>query len=204
MKINKKKFIYLISPLKIKKSFYSDLIKVFKTNKVSFFQLRLKKESFKKKLIIGKKIKKICKNFNVKFLINDDVILTKKLKADGCHLGQKDMNVLDARKIVGNKIIGVTCHNSIKFAKNALSEKADYLAFGAFGLSKTKKVKYKASINTLKKVKKITNKPIVVIGGINPNNYQKLLLNNANFLAISGYIWKNKKMKPAEAINKFI
>ena len=89
-------------------------------------------------------------------------------------------------------------------AKVALSEKADYLAFGAFGISKTKKVKYKASINTLKKVKKITNKPIVVIGGINPNNYQKLLLNNANFLAISGYIWKNKKMKPAEAINKFI
>ncbi len=202
MKINKKKFIYLISPLKIKKSFYSDLIKVFKTNKVSFFQLRLKKKSFKKKLIIGKKIKKICKNFNVKFLINDDVFLTKKLNADGCHLGQKDMNALDARKIIGNKIIGVTCHNSIKLAKVALLKKADYLAFGAFNLSKTKKVKYKASINTLKKAKKITNKPIVVIGGINSDNYQKLLLNKANFLAISGYIWKNKKMKPIEAINK--
>ena len=204
MKINKKKFIYLISPLKIKKSFYSDLIKVFKTNKVSFFQLRLKKKSFKKKLIIGKKIKKICKNFNVKFLINDDVFLTKKLNADGCHLGQKDMNALDARKIIGNKIIGVTCHNSIKLAKVALLKKADYLAFGAFNLSKTKKVKYKASINTLKKAKKITNKPIVVIGGINSDNYQKLLLNKANFLAISGYIWKNKKMKPIEAINKII
>ena len=204
MKINKKKFIYLISPLKIKKSFYSDLIKVFKTNKVSFFQLRLKKKSFKQKLIIGKKIKKICKNFNVKFLINDDVFLTKKLNADGCHLGQKDMNALDARKIIGNKIIGVTCHNSIKLAKVALLKKADYLAFGAFNLSKTKKVKYKASINTLKKAKKITNKPIVVIGGINSDNYQKLLLNKANFLAISGYIWKNKKIKPIEAINKFI
>ena len=137
MKINKKKFIYLISPSKIKKSFYSDLIKVFKTNKVSFFQLRLKKKRFKQKLIIGKKIKKICKNFNVKFLINDDVFLTKKLNADGCHLGQKDMSALDARKIIGNKIIGVTCHNSIKLAKVALLRKADYLAFGAFNLSKT-------------------------------------------------------------------
>ena len=204
MKINKKKFIYLISPLKIRKSFYSDLIKVFKTNKVSFFQLRLKKESLKQKLIIGKKIKKICKNFNVKFLINDDVFLTKKLNADGCHLGQKDMNALDARKIIGNKIIGVTCHNSIKLAKAALLKKADYLAFGAFNLSKTKKTKYKASINTLKKAKKITNKPVVVIGGINSDNYRKLLLNKANFLAISGYIWKNKKMKPIEAINKII
>ena len=130
---------------------------MFKTNKVSFFQLRLKKNSFKQKLIIGRKIKKICKKFNVKFLINDDVFLTKKLNADGCHLGQKDMNALDARKIIGNKIIGVTCHNSIKLAKVALLKKADYLAFGAFNLSKTKKVKYKASINTLKKVKKITN-----------------------------------------------
>ena len=204
MKVNKKKFIYLISPLKIKKSFYSDLIKVFKTNKVSFFQLRLKKESFKRKLIIGKKIKKICKNFNVKFLINDDVFLTKKLKADGCHLGQKDMNVLEARKIIGNKIIGITCHNSIKLVKVAIQNKADYLALGAFHLSKTKKVKYKASINTLKEAKKITNKPIVVIGGINSNNYQKLLLNKANFLAISGYIWKNKKLKLIEAINKLI
>ncbi len=204
MKINKRKFIYLISPLKIKKSFYSNLIKVLKTNKVSFFQLRLKKKSFKQKLIIGKKIKKICKNFNVKFLINDDVFLTKKLNADGCHLGQKDMNISDARKIIGNRIIGITCHNSIKLARVALLKKADYLAFGAFNLSKTKKVKYKASLNTLKKAKKITNKPIVVIGGINSNNYQKLLLNKANFLAISGYIWKNKKMKPEEAINKII
>ena len=170
---------------------------------MSFFQLRLKKESFKKKLIIGKKIKKICKNFNVSFLINDDIYLTKKLNADGCHLGQKDMNVLNARKLIGNKIIGVTCHNSIKLARVAIRNKADYLAFGAFNLSKTKKVKYRASVNTLKKARKITNKPIVAIGGIDSSNYEKLLLNKANFLAISGYIWKNKKNKPIEAIKKF-
>ena len=203
MKINKKKFIYLISPLIIKKSFYVDLTQIFKENKVSFFQLRLKKKEFKKKLIIGKKIKKICKNFNVKFLINDDVLLARKLNADGCHLGQKDMDILDARKIIGNKIIGVTCHNSIRLAKVAIRNKADYIAFGAFYLSKTKKVKHIASVGTLKKARKITNKPIVAIGGINSNNYQKLLLNKANFLAISGYIWKNKKIKPIEAIKKF-
>ena len=176
---------------------------MFRANKVSFFQLRLKKEVFKKKLTIGIKIKKICKSFNVKFLINDDVLLAKKLKADGCHLGQKDMSVLEARKIIGNKIIGVTCHNSIKLAKVAIKNKADYLAFGAFNLSKTKKVKYRASVNVLKKARRITNKPLVAIGGINSNNYQKLLLNKANFLAISSYIWKNKKIKSMEAIKKF-
>ena len=202
MSVNKKKFIYLISPPKIYKSFYTDLISVIKQKKVIFFQLRLKKDSFKKKLLIGRKLKKICKRFNIKFLINDDVFLAKKLNADGCHLGQKDMNILKARRLIGKKIIGVTCHNSIKLAKNAVKNKADYIALGAFNYSKTKKVKYKASINLLKKVRKITKLPIVAIGGINSNNYKKLLLNKANFLAISSYIWNNYKMKPEEAIKK--
>ena len=204
MRFNKKKFIYLISPLKINKSFYPDLIEVLKQKKVSFFQLRLKKENFKKKLEIGKKIKRICKKFSVKFLVNDDVYLAKKLNADGCHLGQKDMNIFKARKLIGNKIIGVTCHNSIKLAKIAINNKANYLAFGAFNPSRTKKIKYKASIKLLKKARKMTKTPIVAIGGINLDNYKNLLLNKANFLAISGYIWKNKKLKPKDAIKKLI
>tara|TARA_Y100000591_G_scaffold196348_1_gene169964 strand:+ start:1234 stop:1848 length:615 start_codon:yes stop_codon:yes gene_type:complete len=202
LRINKKKFIYLISPTKINKSFYQDLIKVLKQKKVSFFQLRLKKESFKKTLIIGRKIKRICKKFNVKFIINDDVLMAKKLNADGCHLGQKDMNLVKAKKIIKKKIIGITCHNSIKFAKIAIKNKADYLAFGAFYNSKTKKIKFKAKLSTLRKIKKITKTPIVAIGGINSKNYKKLLLNKANFLAISSYIWNNKKFKPSEAIKK--
>ena len=202
MRFNKKKFIYLISPLKINKIFYQNLRYVLKQKKVSFFQLRLKNEKLKKKLIIGEKIRKICKKFKVKFLINDDVYLAKKLNADGCHLGQKDMNIHKARKLIGNKIIGVTCHNSIKLAKVALKNKADYLAFGAFYSTSTKKTKYKPSLNILKKARKITNTPIVAIGGINSTNYKKLLLNKANLLAISGYIWKNKKLKPFEAIKK--
>ena len=167
-----------------------------------FFQLRLKKENFKKKLIIGRKIKKICKKFNVKFLVNDDVYLAKKLNADGCHLGQKDMNILKARKLIKNKIIGITCHNSIRLAKIAFKNKADYLALEAFNYSTTKKVRYKATLSLLNKVRKITKTPIVAIGGVNSDNYKKLLLNKANFLAISGYIWNNYKLKPLEAIKK--
>ena len=203
MKINKKKFIYLISPNKITIQFYQNLKNVLRTGKVSFFQMRLKRYSFKKKIIIGKKIKQICKKNNVKFLINDDPMLAKKLNADGCHLGQKDINIIEARKIIGNKIIGITCHNSIKLAKNAIKEKADYIAFGAFFSTKTKNVKFKATTKILNKAKKLTKTPIVAIGGININNYKKLLLNNANLLAISGYVWNNKKYKPLEAIEKF-
>ena len=164
--------------------------------------MRFKKYSYKKKIIIGKKIKKICKKNNVKFLVNDDPELSKRLNADGCHLGQKDMSITEARKIVGNKIIGITCHNSINLAKAAIRGKANYIAFGAFFSTKTKKVKYKATIKILDKVKKLTRIPIVAIGGINISNYKKLLLNNANLLAISGYVWNNKKYKPFEAIEK--
>ena len=201
-KLNKK-FVYLISPEKIEdENFYISLALILRSGKVSFFQLRLKKETNLNKLIIGKKIKKICKKYKVKFLINDDPLLAKKLNADGCHLGQKDMDLIKARKILKKKIIGVTCHNSINLAKSAIENGADYLAFGAFYASKTKIVKYRASLTILRSVKKITSRPIVAIGGISLNNYKKLLLNKANFLAISGYIWNNKKYKPLEAIKK--
>jgi len=180
------------------------LKEVFKSGKISFFQMRFKKHSFEKKILIGKKIRKLCKKNNVKFIVNDDPILAKKLNADGCHLGQNDMNIKEAKKIVGSKIIGITCHNSIKLAKEAIKNKANYIAFGAFFPTKTKKTKYKAHIKTLNKAKKLTNIPIVAIGGITNENYKKLLLNNANFLAISGYIWNNKKYKPTEAIESLI
>ena len=200
-----KRFIYLISPNKIEnEDFYIKLNQVLSSKKVSFFQLRLKKESIINKIYIGKKIKKICKKYQVKFLINDDPILAKRVNADGCHLGQKDMNISKARKILKNKIIGITCHNSISLAKKAIAGGANYLAFGAFYSSSTKKVKYKANLKILSLAKKLTKTPFVAIGGIKDTNYKKLLLNKANFLAISGYIWNNKKLNPKEAINKLI
>ena len=202
MRINKKKFIYLISPNKIYPKFYQDLKKVLNTGKVGLFQLRLKKYSLKQKIIIGRKIHQICKKNKVKFLVNDDPVLSKKINADGCHLGQKDMSVKNARKIIGNKIIGITCHNSIRLAKAAITENVSYIAFGAFFSTVTKKVKFKANTKILKEIKKLTNTPIVAIGGINFDNYKKLLLNNANLLAISGYVWNNKKYKPLETIEK--
>ena len=200
---NTKKFVYLISPKTIFSSgFYKNLEKIFKTRKVFFFQLRLKKENKKNIINIAKKIQKLTKKYKVKFIINDDPNLANKINADGCHIGQNDFDIIKARKILKNKILGITCHNSIKLAKIAIKNKADYLAFGSFYKSKTKKIKYNANIKILNLAKKITSIPIVAIGGINSNNYKKLLLNKANFLAISGYIWNNKKYKPVESVKK--
>ena len=200
MRINKKKFLYLISPNKIYKYFIKDLKSVLDTKKIAFFQLRLKKENQINKLKIAKKIQKICKDFKVKFIINDDPNLAKKVNADGCHLGQNDMSIIDARKIIKKKIIVITCNKSIILEKIAIKNNADYLAFGAFNISKTKKVKFRANVEIIKRLKKLSDIPIVAIGGINNVNYKKLLLNKADFLAISGYIWNNKKLKPTEAI----
>jgi thiamine-phosphate pyrophosphorylase len=113
------------------------------------------------------------------------------------------MYILKAKKILKNKIIGVTCHNSKKLALNAKKFGADYIAFGAFFKSLTKQTSFKANLTILRWGKKKINIPIVAIGGINSSNYKKILLNGANFIACSSYIWNNKKLDPVSAINKF-
>ena len=199
-----KKYIYLISPQKIRGiKFYRELNKVLKTNKVKYFQLRLKKISTSNLLKISTKVKKIVKKNNVKFIVNDRPLLAKIVGADGCHIGQKDINFTNARKILGkNKIIGVTCHNSKKLALKAKKNGANYIAFGAFFKSSTKKTAFKANLGILRWAKKKINMPTVAIGGINSSNYKTILSNRADFIACSNYIWNNKKLDPVSAINK--
>ena len=200
-----KRYIYLISPQNIRGiKFYKDLNNVLKTEKVKFFQLRLKKTSISNLLKISKKIKKIVKKHKVKLLINDSPLVTKMIDADGCHIGQKDLDIINTRKIVGeNKIIGITCHNSRKFALNAKKNGANYVAFGSFFKSPTKKTAFKANLEILRWAQKKINMPTVAIGGINSSNYKKILLNEASYIACSNYVWNNKKIDPVSAINKF-
>ncbi len=197
-----KRLVYLISPNKIGKSFYQDLDKVLSFNNVEFFQLRIKKIEIDRLLLIVNKIKKITKKHNVNFILNDDFFLAEKIKADGCHMGQLDGSFRLARKKLKNKILGITCHNSRIFVKNAVKFKADYIALGSFFNSKLKPNAKKASMNILKWSKKNIDIPIVVIGGINNLNYKKLLKAGAKYIAISSFIWDNPKLKPELAIRK--
>ena len=198
-----KRFIYLISPKKIYKNFYHDLNKVLASKKVEFFQLRIKNKNKKKIFQIAKKIGNITKKYNVKLIINDNPKIAQKVKADGCHLGQLDINIVQAKKILKNKIIGITCHNSKKLAQMALKNKASYVAFGSFYKSKLKPDAKKANLKVLKWAKKNVKKPIVVIGGITDKNYKKLIKAGANYIAISSFIWNNPFLKPEIAIKKF-
>ena len=177
------------------------LNQILKTNKVKYFQLRLKKISISNLLEISKKIKKIARKNNVKFLINDNPFVAKIVGADGCHLGQKDMDITISRKILGKKkIIGVTCHNSKNLALKAKRHGANYVAFGSFFKSQTKKTAFKANLTLLRWAKKKINMPTVAIGGINSSNCKKILSNGADFIACSSYIWNNKKLDPVSAI----
>ena len=198
-----KRLVYLISPNKINQSFYSSLNKVLSFKNVKFFQLRFKNVSQKKLIKISGKIKKITTKHKVKFIINDNFILTSKIKADGCHMGQLDGSFKIARKKLKGKILGITCHNSKMLANKAIANKADYIAFGSFFKSRLKPSAKKANLDILKWAKKNIKKPIVVIGGINNINYKRLIKAGAKYIALSSFIWDNPKLKPEQAIRKF-
>ncbi len=198
-----RKIIYLISPDKIKNTFYSDLEKVLSYKNVKYFQLRLKKYKKNQIIKIAKKVKKITKKNNVKFIINDSAKITKIVKADGCHIGQKDGEIKKIRKMINKKILGVTCHNSKELAKIAIKNKANYLAFGSFFKSKLKPSAVRANLKILRWAKKNTKKPIVAIGGIDNLNYKKIINSGAKYIAISSFIWDNPQLKPEFAIRRF-
>ena len=88
---------------------------------------------------IAKKVMTITKKYKVKLIINDFPLLTKKINADGCHLGQSDGLIKDSRKLLKkNKIIGITCHGSKKLILSAIKEKPNYIALGSFFKSRLK------------------------------------------------------------------
>ena len=126
-----KKLVYLISPNKINKKFYRNLDNVLSYGNVKFFQLRLKKV---KEIIIKYcvKLEKLHLKHKVKFIINDNYILASKLKLMDVIWVSLMVLVKIAKKKLKNKILGVTCHNSKILAKNAIKDKANYLAFGSF------------------------------------------------------------------------
>ena len=156
-------------------------------------QLRLKKldqtgQSMEKII----QIKKICEDFSVAFIINDDVDLAIRVEADGVHLGRHDISYRDARRILGNdKIIGISCYNEITRAVDAAKEGATYVALGSFYNSVTKKRALRCGIDVLQQTSKKIKIPIVAIGGITAENGRILVENGANFLACIDTLFKN-------------
>ena len=191
---------YLISPNKECNEFNPcNLNKIADYINIDYLQLRPKLETENENVkFIEKNFKlffEICKKRKIKFILNDNILLAKKLNFDGVHLGQTDMNCFNARKILGKKkIIGISCNNSIKLAKQAEKEGANYVAFGPAFSSKTKKSnKPIINKNHLKKQINILKIPFTIIGGIDHKNFFSLHKLKPNNIAIINSIWKFSK-----------
>jgi len=135
-------------------------------------------------------------------LLNDRPDLAFETGCDGVHIGQEDGTYAEARKAVGDGIVGVTCHNSRHLAMEAGEKGADYVAFGAFFPTSTKEAKHQADVDLLHWWSDLFTVPSVAIGGITVDNCRPLVEAGADFLAVCGGVW-NHPEGPAAAVKAF-
>lgn len=181
--------IYPISPPQIAlEEFLPKLESVLKKHKPEYFQLRLKDVAREDITAAAKAIIPLCHKYGTKFVMNDYVDLALEVNADGVHIGE-DADIHDARQKLGNKILGVSCYNSLELADDAVAAGTDYVSFGAFYPTKTKTPKAKAEIETLKKWKATSKVPVSVIGGINFENMKPLEEAGADHICMISALW---------------
>lgn len=165
-------------------------------------QLRDKTRSDEELYGVAMKIKKICQKHKTLFVLDDRVVLAKAIKADGVHIGGDDTPIEVARKILGRKkIIGVSCYGDIQRAREAVEKGADYVAFGAFFVSKTKphaKVVDKSVLSAAKKL----GVPVCAIGGIDATNAKELVEAGADMISVISSLWSGDVVSNAKKLNK--
>ena len=185
--------LYLISPLDVGGDFPSRLVKALDAGPVAAFQFRVKNIDQHEAARLAEPLQQICADHDVAFIVNDDVALAKRLKADGVHLGQGDGDPRDARDALGfDAQIGVTCHDSRHLAMEAGEAGANYVAFGAFFPTETRETEYRPNPDILRWWSGIMEIPCVAIGGINADNACLLVEAGADFLAVSSAVWTDE------------
>tara|TARA_R110002126_G_scaffold10236_27_gene46059 strand:+ start:2843 stop:3484 length:642 start_codon:yes stop_codon:yes gene_type:complete len=195
--------LYLISPLDVGGDFPQRLRQALEAGPVAAFQFRVKDIDPEEAARLAEPLKAICDEFDVAFIVNDDVALAQRLGADGVHLGQGDESLKNARAALGKDVqIGITCHDSRHLAMEAGEGGANYVAFGAFFPTETKETQYKPELDIVQWWAEMMEIPCVAIGGITPDNCRPLIDAGADFLAVSGAVW-NDPAGPAAAVRKF-
>ena len=168
-------------------------------------QLRDKISSDSEFLKCARALKDMAKRYRCMFIINDRVDIARIVDANGVHLGQNDMPIKDARKIVGKKIIGISTH-SLKEARVAKSSGADYIGIGPVFKSKTRRKLHPIGLSVLKSVNKNIDIPIFAIGGISLNNINEIKKSGVNRVAVISSVNRAKNVyssvkKLKEALN---
>ncbi|WP_333655004.1 thiamine phosphate synthase [Dissulfurispira sp.] len=157
---------------------------------------KTKKEMFNK----ASRLREITKDFNACFIINDYADIALAVDADGVHLGQEDLPLKEARKILGNKIIGISTHN-LQEAIDAEKGGADYIGFGSIFPTTTKDDAVVQGLDALRKVKGSVNIPVVAIGGINTDNVRSVFDAGCDGVAVSAGLSRGDMM---ENVRKFL
>lgn len=148
-------------------------------------QYRDKSRDTDKRLEQARQLRRLCNQYNALLIINDDIELTLKCKADGIHIGKDDASLSDVRKQLGKEyIIGVSCYNDSELAQRAIENGADYIAFGSFFGSQIKPDAPRASTQLIAQIKASYNTPVCCIGGINRENCGELVSQGADMLAV--------------------
>jgi thiamine-phosphate pyrophosphorylase len=183
--------LYLITPPVLPEDFATTLAAALDAGDVAAVQLRLKDINDDTLQRTIERLRPVVQSRDVAFLLNDRPDLAVKLGCDGAHVGQTDMNAKQARKILGDLTLGVTCHNSRHLAMQAGDDGVDYVAFGAFFPTVTKDPPAMAEIETLRIWAEIMEIPCVAIGGITAENCAPLVKAGADFLAVVGAVWNH-------------
>ena len=151
---------------------------------VKIIQYRFKTGTDKDHLKEAIRIKKLCKKYNSLFIVNDRVDIALASNADGIHLGQDDLDLKTARKILGNsKIIGISANNEIDIA-NSIKDGCDYIGIGPVFKTSTKKDKEPLGVEKIKTLTKDIKVPWFAIGGINKENISYLKNNGFSKFAL--------------------
>ena len=196
--------IYLVTDEKacLGKDFYICIEEAIKGG-VKIVQLREKKISTKDFYEKALKVKEICKNYGALFIINDRLDIAQAVGADGVHLGQSDMPIEEARKILKDKfLIGATARN-MEEAKRAELLGADYIGSGAIFGTSTKDNAKKLEMEELKKIVASVKIPVFAIGGININNVGSLKnIGLQGICAVSGILSEKNCKKAVDIMLK--
>lgn len=163
----------------------------------TFVQLREKNLDREVFLAEAKEIQKLCKEYGVPFVVNDEVSIAKDIDADGVHVGQSDMEAMDVRKILGpDKIIGVSAQ-TVEQAIIAEKHGADYLGVGAVFTTGSKDDADDVSHETLKAICEAVSIPVIAIGGITKDNVAELAGSGICGVAVISAIFGQKDIQKA-------
>jgi thiamine-phosphate pyrophosphorylase len=198
--------LYLITPPRIDDlaEFGRTLAHALDAGDVAALQIRLKDAPDEVVAAAVDVLMPIAQARGVAVILNDRPDLASRLGCDGVHLGQDDMPLAQARKIMGaNAMIGVTCNDSLHLAMEAAEGGADYVAFGAFYPTTTKEAPTRADPELLTGWQADMVIPCVAIGGITVETAAGLAAAGADFLAVSAGVWGYGE-GPAAAVKAFV